>query len=386
MKKLLLLALTTLLLISGLPANAAVKAGGACKTSGQIKVNGGKEFTCIKKASKLVWSKGLKIVVEATPTATISPTKKLLTPLEKLNADIYQRYVAAEKKVSPNFNFVRCPNVNKEKAVITEKAYIDAYSFWEPIYKSNAKVNWLLMGENDFDCWYETTAKFEGSNPSNGVWNGGLLGHCKVSSTAFCGYGTGVRGDGVFAQYNLIGTNSNSTPLPGIVNHEIVHIYQTLLMSDNYQTNKIGTAACWFIEGQATLFGSAIGDQGNPTHSRNVEIRNLINKWFGVYPKGASYAKEDWLAVLNDLKTNPDFCFKKGLGYSIGWFALEWTYMNYSIEEMHKFLEAITQGSTWENAIQLVLKMDEATYYGNIAQYLADAFSQVDPFVISSGR
>lgn len=78
MKKLLVLILSTVLLISGQPANAVVKAGAACKTSGQTKVSGGKEFTCIKKASKLVWSRG-KIVVTAekankTPIPTVSST------------------------------------------------------------------------------------------------------------------------------------------------------------------------------------------------------------------------------------------------------------------------------------------------------------------------
>ena len=58
MKKLVVLALSTVLLVFGLPANAVIKAGAVCKTSGQTKVSGGKEFTCIKKGSKLVWSKG----------------------------------------------------------------------------------------------------------------------------------------------------------------------------------------------------------------------------------------------------------------------------------------------------------------------------------------
>jgi hypothetical protein len=40
---------------------------------------------------------------------------------------------------------------------------------------------------------------------------------------------------------------------------------------------------------------------------------------------------------------------------------------------MHVFLEAITKGSTWEEAIQMVLKMDEQTYYSKIGQYLADS-------------
>ena len=78
------------------------------------------------------------------------------------------------------------------------------------------------------------------------------------------------------------------------------------------------------------------------------------------------------MAVLNALKRDGDFCFKNELGYSLGWFALEWTYLNYSIEEMHNFLEKMAKGSTWEEAIQLVLKMDEETYYRKIAQYLAD--------------
>ena len=48
--------------------------------------------------------------------------------------------------------------------------------------------------------------------------------------------------------------------------------------------------------------------------------------------------------------------------------------MNYSIEEMHNFLEGIAKGLTWEQAIQSVMKMDEQAYYGKIAQYFVDAF------------
>ncbi len=79
MKKILILTLSAILLISGLPANAAIKAGSVCKTKGQVKVSGGKEFTCIKKASKLIWSKGKVVVTaekankEAIPTVTSTP-------------------------------------------------------------------------------------------------------------------------------------------------------------------------------------------------------------------------------------------------------------------------------------------------------------------------
>jgi hypothetical protein len=369
-------------------SSAAVKAGATCKKEGQVSKKAGKEYTCIKKGKKLVWSKGVVIKSAApavTPTPTLTPAPiptptvtqppKALTPLEKLNADIYQRYVLAQKNISPSFNFVRCPNANKDMAEITEKAYIDAYSFWVPIYKATAKVNWLLMSEKDWDCWYETTATFEGPNPISRSWNvwnrnTGILGHCNVNSLAFCGYGTGVREGGMFAQYNLFGSDYKVAPTPLTVHHETVHIYQSQLMSDNHLTSKTNSAACWFIEGQANLFGAPIATKGDPTTYRNFEINRLLK----VYPRGSSYTKEEWVDVFNTLKKPGDFCFKNELGYSLGWFALEWTYLNYSIEEMHVFLEAMAKGLTWEQAIQQVLKMDEQTYYGKIAQYFVDEF------------
>jgi len=390
MKRALAIGLVAVLALGVSPSisSAAVKAGATCKKEGQVSKKAGKEYTCIKKGKKLVWSKGVVIKSAApavTPTPTLTPAPiptptvtqppKALTPLEKLNADIYQRYVLAQKNISPSFNFVRCPNANKDMAEITEKAYIDAYSFWVPIYKATAKVNWLLMSEKDWDCWYETTATFEGPNPISRSWNvwnrnTGILGHCNVNSLAFCGYGTGVREGGMFAQYNLFGSDYKVAPTPLTVHHETVHIYQSQLMSDNHLTSKTNSAACWFIEGQANLFGAPIATKGDPTTYRNFEINRLLK----VYPRGSSYTKEEWVDVFNTLKKPGDFCFKNELGYSLGWFALEWTYLNYSIEEMHVFLEAMAKGLTWEQAIQQVLKMDEQTYYGKIAQYFVDEF------------
>jgi hypothetical protein len=390
MKRAMAISLVAVLTLGVSPSisSAAIKAGATCKKEGQVSKKAGKEYTCIKKGKKLVWSKGVVIKSAApavTPTPTLTPAPiptptvtqppKALTPLEKLNADIYQRYVLAQKNISPSFNFVRCPNANKDMAEITEKAYIDAYSFWVPIYKATAKVNWLLMSEKDWDCWYETTATFEGPNPISRSWNvwnrnTGILGHCNVNSLAFCGYGTGVREGGMFAQYNLFGSDYKVAPTPLTVHHETVHIYQSQLMSDNHLTSKTNSAACWFIEGQANLFGAPIATKGDPTTYRNFEINRLLK----VYPRGSSYTKEEWVDVFNTLKKPGDFCFKNELGYSLGWFALEWTYLNYSIEEMHVFLEAMAKGLTWEQAIQQVLKMDEQTYYGKIAQYFVDEF------------
>ncbi len=354
-----------------IPANAAAKAGAKCNKAGSTEIVKGKSYTCVKSGKKLVWNKGKNIKV-VMPQVT--PTPKNLTPLEKMYLDFYSRFLTAPKSVGSKFNFVSCPNVNQSMAKLVKSTYIDAYSFWEPIYKANSQVNWLLMSEKDWDCWYEYTAKFEGPNSASRGWNSwnkdtGLLSNrYRVTDKMFTGYGTGVREGGVFAQYNLIGSNYTDAPTPLVVHHEAVHIYQMQLMSDNHLTSKANTMACWFIEGQATLFGSPIALKGDPTSYRETEKRLLL----GVYPNAATYKKDEWIAVLQDLKRDRDFCFDKRLGYSLGWFALEWTYLNYSIEQMHIFFETVTKGSTWEQAIMSVLKMDEQSYFANIAAYLAD--------------
>jgi hypothetical protein len=55
-----------------IPAHAAVKAGGTCKTKGQVKTVSGLKYKCIKSGKKLVWNKGVA-VKKSTPTATPAP-------------------------------------------------------------------------------------------------------------------------------------------------------------------------------------------------------------------------------------------------------------------------------------------------------------------------
>ena len=57
-------------------SNAAVKPGASCSKAGSTAVVGKTKYTCIKAGKKLGWSKGIKIVVKATPTPTpsVSPT------------------------------------------------------------------------------------------------------------------------------------------------------------------------------------------------------------------------------------------------------------------------------------------------------------------------
>jgi len=65
----------SLTLLPFIPASAAVKAGAICTKLNVTTTLSGYKYTCIKSGKKLVWSKGVKVVVaKPTPTPTPSPT------------------------------------------------------------------------------------------------------------------------------------------------------------------------------------------------------------------------------------------------------------------------------------------------------------------------
>ncbi len=59
---------------------AAPKAGATCKKVGLTATYAGKKFTCVKSGTKLVWNKGVKVLVAkpvATPTGSASAVPKI---------------------------------------------------------------------------------------------------------------------------------------------------------------------------------------------------------------------------------------------------------------------------------------------------------------------
>ncbi len=62
------LVLVLLLFSSVNSATAVVKAGAKCTKLGQTSIISDKKYTCIKSGSKLVWNKGITVVIKPTPT------------------------------------------------------------------------------------------------------------------------------------------------------------------------------------------------------------------------------------------------------------------------------------------------------------------------------
>jgi len=87
-----LLALSLLFGVAPQIATAAVKAGATCAKLKSTTTVSGYKYTCIKSGKKLVWSKGVKVVVTPKPTATPTPA-----PSASASASNSQTSTSADK-------------------------------------------------------------------------------------------------------------------------------------------------------------------------------------------------------------------------------------------------------------------------------------------------
>ena len=227
-----------------------------------------------------------------------------------------------------------------------------------------------MFGNSDYNCWLATVTKVEGPNGDTKVWDPvtNVMGHCQLSDTAFCGYGTGVKSDGSFIQYNAIGKNFSGTPVGEVVFHEVVHFYQMAMHSDLSASGFRPDFPAWFTEGQANLFGMTIAAQGENAPQRNKAISEIKATITGA----ESFSESQWLSKLEELETNSGFVSQNGLGYSLGWLILEDFYQKYSFDQMNDLLTKLCIGETWGSALRLALGDSKEEIYTHVAKYLAD--------------
>lgn len=286
---------------------------------------------------------------------------------------ILKSYQGSESQVDYKINFRLCPGITAQRANDLVTAYKRAMKYWSQFYVPKQPVDWVLMGESDYDCWLENVKQLEGAYSDRNVWNSqtNIMGHCQVSAYAFCGYGTAVRPNGVFVQYNLVGSRYQGKTDQAVVHHESVHLYQMSLQSENIATSRVSTLPPWFVEGQANVFGPVISSSGNYANYRAQEISRLKK----VYPNAASMTATQWTAELHRLESQHDFVFKNELGYSLGWLVLERIYQDYSLNQMHKLLLEINKGSDWSSALVKVLSISREDLYTKLGIYLATQFN-----------
>ena len=397
------IAIVLLLALANPVQAAAPKAGAKCSKVGSTATASGKKFTCVKSGTKLVWNKGVAIKAapkpslnpvfkpeeptpSATPTPTLSPTP---TPTPTPTIDrkaweftylkIWDELEKAQNQGSFPFEYKLGPTVNQEKAKESIAAYDKAMKIWMAIL-DGAKVNpviWSIMSEKDYAWWKQVVDQQEGAS-ANYAWNPttNILGHCQLSALAFCGYGNTFKSntpDYKFLQYNVIGSAYTQLPNANTVNHEAVHFYQ-LGVVQSFPRD----LPCWYVEGQASLYGGAL--QFNLTTERSSSIwqrdnfKSIVRQY---QPNANSYAAKDWVEVLKNMYQPHISCSNQQdyFKYAVGMFAWEHLYEQYGPKVMHQVLLDFKAGRSFAEASQKQLGISLDQLNEKLAVHLVNVFA-----------
>ena len=282
------------------------------------------KFTCIKTGKSLVWNKGVLVKAAPRPVAPAAPNPapKPIASGEpnpsapnaneaiwlRVAQSIYNELLTSKPAKIQRIDFINSPTSTKPNAQAFRDAYQGAMTYWSNFAVSDVPIKWLVVTESDKDWWLKTMKPLADRNWDPGWWGST---HCDQGPTTICGAGdTGVDGAPLFTGF--VGTRSSWTG-QNTVNalHEATHVYQKIQLK-----GYMNAMPCWYAEGQATLFGIALGQKVQAMDiSRVREFQQLAQ----LIPESTSWDASGWLKAL---KTYEDFggdCQSSHFGYAVGY-------------------------------------------------------------------
>jgi hypothetical protein len=259
MKKALGTLLALALLLVPINAVAAVKAGATCSKVGATSTYAGKKYTCVKSGKKLVWDKGVAVVVSKASTP-IGPTS--FNDLEanyagvpywawRKSADVLQSSTAKNAKLTVLVG----PNTHPGNEI--PQMAISQVSRLFPNYKESKEYVLIYFNFRDA-AWAES--KFNSYIGTDGGYDtsGSVQKICP--SEIACGSGLAVKNQVTNISVSLItaGTASLSDKrfLNGVIEaHEYFHTIQNAQFEKSVNNN--GMVPRWLVEGSASFVENA---------------------------------------------------------------------------------------------------------------------------------
>ena len=370
-----LAALTVLVLVSSpLQASAAVKAGATCTKAGTISTVKGIKYTCVKSGKKLVWNKGVKVVVAATPTPTPtvtatptpmpSPTPTVTptatptptptpTPTKTFNSlwekyDLTKPTSAAEviKKATDNFksytSVIRNPN--------------QEVKFYAQPGVDETLINWVKEGSIYVARRFEYPAlpsTFSSIIAIDKTWleatylaAGFPANKAKGQAEGFCG-GAPACGsaDSNLWNYSVIQKSNalvnNKVGLAQTPGHELFHAIHGILAKDA-RADVAGTnIPNWYIEGPAMFVGLQTSGVLGFADYLSLGRPSMTDRFKN--GKGTNLT-----STLSEFKANDGVVDP----YAIGFAASEFLVSQVGVEKMVNVYAALGQGKNFEAAFK----------------------------------
>jgi hypothetical protein len=157
------------------------------------------------------------------------------------------------------------------------------------------------------------------------------------------------------------------------VNHESVHFYQ-LSVVQGFPRD----IPCWYVEGQASLYGGAL--QANLITDRSVSIRQR-NNFKGIVrqyqPKADTLTSQEWVDVLKNMYQPHVSCSSQQdyFKYALGMFVWEYLYDKFGTKVMHQVLLDFKYGKLFNEAIEKELNLTLDQLNEKLAAHLVHIFA-----------
>ena len=432
-----LIGLVLVLSLSSLPAFSAntPKAGSACNKKGVTKTYKAKEFKCLKKGGKLVWSKGKVVKKETsvaapevtptpipsptpspTPTATPTPTPApIATPTLTLtpsatptptgpsqpitldNLDPEWTSIVAYKNIQRFAEEQKSPNVQRElilsPTVVDRpyKLYMQGLEEAEKTFQSlftNPKYNIIYFTELDADWIDQTQRRLMGNylnNPSEQLQSNRLKQNgCNIG-------GFYLPNIIMFCVKKASELESSITSRFGAA-HAIAHEYfhLTQFTSPEFSTFPLlGTSplsnkrfnSCWMDEGFATFYGFALGGYAiDKTGEMRLALLNELtypydfrrNQRIGTLRN--SLIQNDPIIttkLYKEVEKTLEQCPDTQNAYFLGELAAEALVATYGYESMNQFHLEAGKSGDSRSAFEKVFKITLEDFYIKMTPYIA---------------
>ena len=343
--------------------------GGACKVLKQKVVYLNKSYTCSKSGKKLVWNKGVAIVM---PTPSPTPT-----PSTKKSPDTPEGLAIQQTLFKGWQNLIDIP---PSKNIVNMKEYVDS-SYPKEAYRlikdgitsvlgkygdlipQNTKVYLIFSTTYDFEIsaiksdpdMYQAYLS-EDPNSTAHIW--------RIEQYKQVGYLSGgtfpINGrDGYVIYFR---TNDLSSPdgRRYLGAHETMHLIQWQINSDFPKV-----LPAWWIEGQAQLAAEVIGNVAQTTESIDSEMIKLM----GDYATGYQAGITDLSKAEGDPVTRTEFncgpC-STAVIYSRGKLAVDYLISKFGHDKVIAYMKSLTRQNLWWQAFESTFGMKVDYFYSEV--------------------
>ncbi len=319
-------------------------------------------------------------IPRTTTSTTAASIGRVPEDWEVVYADIWDAYLAAQGGETFPIEHVMSPTVDREKATEAIVAYERALKPWLASMGGSAvtPIVWVIMSERDYKWWYQFVTEQEGLDAGyNWDSDKDMLGHCKLTTRSFCGYTKPLRPgtpEYRILQYSVIGSEYTDLPNANTVNHEATHWYQ-FSVTGRFPAD----VPCWYIEGQASLYGGALQYDVMAQRGSSVGQRNNFKGIVRQYQPGADeFDVNQWVEVLESMYQPHVSCgpTQDYFKYALGMFNWESLQATYGFVPMHQVLLDFADGATFASSVHERLGITVEDLNELLARHLVHVFAE----------